>query len=238
MLAGRHAVVTGAAGGIGAAVIRAFEQAGARCHGMDLEGSGALLACDVTDEASVERAFAAAEKAGAIHDVVHAAGVVFVGSVAATSIAEVRRIIDINLVGSFVVGRVAARCLRPGGTITFLASQAGVKGSPNWSAYCASKAGVLRLTESLAHELGPRSIRVNALCPGGVDTPMLDEAIDQKAAIEGTSSDAVRAAYAQGVPLRRLARAEEIASVCVFLASEQASYVNGTGIMIDGGELA
>jgi NAD(P)-dependent dehydrogenase (short-subunit alcohol dehydrogenase family) len=237
MLRGRCAVVTGAAGGIGAAVCEAFRNAGARTVGMDLRAGGGILACDVTGEASVERAFAEAAASGPITDVVHAAGVVLVGALAATPIAEVRRVLEINLLGSFVVARAAARHVRPGGTITFLASQAGVKGSPDWSAYCASKAGVLRLAESLAHELGPSRIRVNAICPGGVATAMLDEAIRMKSRIEGRTVEEVRATYAAGVPLGRLAEPAEIASVCVFLASDMASYVNGVGLMIDGGEL-
>jgi len=237
MLRGRVAMVTGAGSGIGAAVVSAFVAAGARCSGVDIKARDDLIACDVTDETSVFRAFDRASEFGPVTDVVHAAGIVSLGRVAETSIAEVRRVLDVNLLGSFVVGRLAAQRLTDGGSVTFLASQAGIKGSAGWSAYCASKAGVMRLAEVLAKELGGRGVRVNAVCPGSVDTPLLDEAVAAKAALEDTTIENVRRSYVRAVPLGRLATPDDIAKVCVFLASGLASFVSGASILVDGGEL-
>ncbi len=125
-----------------------------------------------------------------------------------------------------------------GGSITLISSQAGLRGGASWSAYSASKAGVNRLAESLAQELAPRGIRVNTVCPGNVETPMADEAIRRLAAGSAISRAEIRARYQRGIPMGRFARPEEVASVCVFLASSLASYVTGASIVVDGGELS
>ena len=238
LLAGRVALVTGAGGAIGRAIRVAFEDAGARCLAADLLAGDELLACDVTDEASVAAGFEIAQSIGPVTDVVHAAGIVSVGLVEDLPVAELRRVIEVNLVGSFVVARAAARAVTGGGSITFLSSQAGLRGAASWSAYSASKAGINRLVESLAQELAPRGVRVNAVCPGNVETPMSDEAIHRLAALSATPAEEVRARYLDDIPLRRFARPEEVASVCVFLASSLASYVTGTSIVVDGGEVS
>jgi len=238
LLAGRVALVTGAGGAIGRAIRVAFEDAGARCLAADLLAGDELLACDVTDEASVAAGFEIAQSIGPVTDVVHAAGIVSVGLVEDLPVAELRRVIEVNLVGSFVVARAAARAVTGGGSITFLSSQAGLRGAASWSAYSASKAGINRLVESLAQELAPRGVRVNAVCPGSVETPMSDEAIHRLAALSATPAAEVRARYLDDIPLRRFARPEEVASVCVFLASSLASYVTGTSIVVDGGEVS
>jgi NAD(P)-dependent dehydrogenase (short-subunit alcohol dehydrogenase family) len=238
LLAGRVALVTGAGGAIGRAIRVAFEDAGARCLAADLLAGDEVLACDVTDEASVAAGFEIAQSIGPVTDVVHAAGIVSVGLVEDLPVAELRRVIEVNLVGSFVVARAAARAVTDGGSITFLSSQAGLRGAASWSAYSASKAGINRLVESLAQELAPRGVRVNAVCPGSVETPMSDEAIHRLAALSATTAAEVRARYLDGIPLGRFARPEEVASVCVFLASSLASYVTGTSIVVDGGEVS
>lgn len=235
-LSGRVVLVTGAAGAIGRAVRGAFERAGATTWGVDLRADQDVGVCDTTDEAAVEDAFATAARVGPVTDVVHAVGAVAVGRLADMALEDVERVIRVNLLSSFVVARTAAARLPAGGTLTMLSSQAGVHGAPNWSVYCASKAGVLRLVESLAKELGPRGVRVNAVCPGSVDTPLMDDVIAVLAALEGVASGDVRRHYEDAVPLRRLARPEEVAGVCVFLASPGASYVNGAAVMVDGGE--
>lgn len=229
-------LVTGAAGAIGRAVRSAFGRAGATTYGVDLHADRDVRACDTTDESAVDDAFATEEWVGPVTDVVHAVGTVAVGRLADMALEDVERVIRVNLLSSFVVARAAATRLPAGGTLTMLSSQAGVHGAPNWSAYCASKAGVLRLVESLAKELGPRGVRVNAVCPGSVDTPLMDDVIARLATLEGVASDDIRRRYEDAVPLRRLARPEEVAAVCVFLASLGASYVNGAAIMVDGGE--
>jgi NAD(P)-dependent dehydrogenase (short-subunit alcohol dehydrogenase family) len=136
------------------------------------------------------------------------------------------------------VAQAAARGQVAGGAITLIASQAGLRGGALWSAYAASKGGVVRLAESLAQELAPEGIRVNAVCPGNVDTAMGDSAIAEVARSTGASAEEVRARYLNGIPLGRFAAAGEVASVCVFLASPLASYVTGAALVVDGGELS
>ena len=237
-LDGRNLLITGAAGGIGRAIVAAFAECGAVCTAVDLHAGDGVLACDVGDEASVRAAFDAAERRGRVTDVVHAAGIVSVGSVADLSLDEVMRVLRVNLVGSFLVAREAARRVPDGGSITLISSQAGLKGAALWSAYSASKAGVNRLAESLAQELGPRGIRVNCVCPGTVDTVMIAEATQKLAPLTGQAAEATRARYQAGIPLGRLAKPEEVAAACVFLASGLASYVSGTALVVDGGELS
>ncbi len=238
LLAGRVALVTGADGAIGRAVVAAFTAAGARCQAADVSPGEGTLACDVTDEVSVAAAIEAAQSLGPLTDVVHAAGIVSVGRVADLTAAELRGVLEINLVGSFLVAKAAAGAVTGGGSITLVSSQAGLRGGANWSVYSASKAGVNRLAESLAQELAPRGVRVNVVCPGNVDTPMSDEAILRLAARSGMPQTEIRARYLGGIPLGRFARPQEVASVCVFLASGMASYVTGASIVVDGGELS
>ncbi len=239
LLGGRHVLVTGAGGAIGRAVMTAFALAGAAASGVDLLVGGGVASFDVTEETAVDGAFAdAARRQGPVTDVVHAAGALSIGRVADLEVESLRRALDANLVSSFLVGRGAARLLPEGGSITMISSQAGLRGGARWSAYAAAKAGVLRLVESLAQELAARRIRVNAVCPGNVRTPMSEAAMAQVASAQGEDVEDTRARYLAGIPLGRFAEPEEVASVCVFLASAMASYVTGTAIVVDGGELS
>lgn len=232
-----HVVVSGASGTLGRAICDEFESRGAMVTPLDIEGVRAEHRCDVTDESSVARALEAASARAPVTGVVHAAGALSVGPVDGLDTAEIRRILDVNLLGAFLVAKQSATVLADGGTITLIASQAGVRSGANWSLYSASKAGVLRLVESLAVEVGPRRIRVNAVCPGSVDTPMMRESVTALSRHTGASEASITENYRAGIPLGRLAHPAEIATVCAFLASEDASFVNGTIIEVDGGEL-
>ncbi len=238
LLAGRRALVTGASGAIGAAIRREFERHGAESIGVDVAPGPGVIACDVSDEASVRAAFDQAVEGGPLSDVVHAAGVVSVAPVAEQSLAEFRRVIDINLVGTFLVAREAARRIADNGAITLISSQAGLKSGAYWSAYSAAKAGVLRIMESLALELAPRGVRANAVCPGEVETTMIVDAMDAIAKLRSIAPEAVRKAYTDEIPLGRFATPEEIARVCVFLSSPLADYVTGSAQTVDGGLLS
>jgi NAD(P)-dependent dehydrogenase (short-subunit alcohol dehydrogenase family) len=226
--------VTGAAGGIGRAIVREFDAAGAQVVGADVSSGDGVIACDVTDEAAVARAF---DEAGDVTDVVHAAGVTSVGALRDVPLAEWRRVIEANLTGSFLFAREAARRLGVGTTLTLISSQAGLRAGALWGAYCASKFGVVGLGQCLAQELAPTGVRVNVLCPGSVDTAMTGETIRELAELTSREPAEVRADYERGVPLGRLAAPEEIGRLCVFLASPLASYVAGTALVADGGEL-
>ncbi|MCY3950996.1 MAG: SDR family NAD(P)-dependent oxidoreductase [bacterium] len=233
----RHVVVSGAAGTLGRAICNEFERRGAIVTPLDIEGVTREQRCDVTDEPSVARALEAASARSPVTDVVHAAGALSVGPVIELDATEIRRILDVNLLGAFLVAKQSATFLADGGTITLISSQAGVRSGEYWSLYSASKAGVLRLVESLAVELGPRGIRVNAVCPGSVDTPMMRESITALSQQTGTPEASINENYRAGIPLGRLAQPAEVATVCAFLATEDASFVNGTAIEVDGGEL-
>jgi NAD(P)-dependent dehydrogenase (short-subunit alcohol dehydrogenase family) len=232
----RTAVVTGASGAIGAAVASRFAAAGAHVTGLDVRPGNGIVGCDVTDETAVAGVLAGVAARRQVTDIVHCAGVLAVGDVIAMPTADVRRVLDVNLVGSFIVARAAGPLLGPGAAMTFLASQAAVHGAPGWAAYCAAKAGVVRLVEALAKELGPGGIRVNAVCPGTVDSPMIRHAARLIAAGHGGDAETIERRYQRENPLRRMASADEIAGVCLFLSSPLASFINGASVLVDGGD--
>jgi NAD(P)-dependent dehydrogenase (short-subunit alcohol dehydrogenase family) len=238
LLVGRRAVVTGAAGAMGKAIADAFEEAGATVVRLDLKESASIRACDIADEASVARTFAAIAAEGPIDDIVHAAAIAIISSVADMSEADFSRVININLTGSFLIAREAARHLRRGANLLFIASQGGLKAWALWGAYCASKGGVLRLADSLVEELSPHGIRVNSISPGSVETDMIRTTIADIAKQTDSSTEAVRARYEAAIPMGRFAQPAEIASVAVAICSNLFSYVNGSNIVIDGGELS
>jgi NAD(P)-dependent dehydrogenase (short-subunit alcohol dehydrogenase family) len=179
-------------------------------------------AVDVTDEAAVKQAVGQGAAAmGGIDGVVNAAGIMWRGSVAEVSVADWRRVIDINLTGMYIVVQACLPWLRraTGGTIVNLGSgQSLLPNAPNRTAYSASKGGVLNLSRALAAELAP-DIRVNCVCPGLVDTPMAD-------GVRGNVGH-----YALG----RLAQPLEIAEAILFLSSAQSSFVTGAALAVDGG---
>ena len=234
-LQGRRVLVTGAAGAIGTAVTATLADAGAEVVGFDTRPGPGVVTCDVTDERSLVGAVQTAAAEGPLTDVVHCAGMVSVGTIGHTPLAEISRVLEVNLLSCFLLLKALPPVLPPGATITLLSSQAAVHGAPGWAAYGAAKAGVLRVVEAAAKELGP-DIRVNAVCPGSVRSPMGDTAIARSAAAEGTTPAAVARRYEQDNPLGRMALVEEIAAVCLFLVSPLASYVNGTGLFVDGGD--
>jgi NAD(P)-dependent dehydrogenase (short-subunit alcohol dehydrogenase family) len=238
LLIGRRAFVTGATGGIGRAICVRFKEQGASVFPTDSNPDPSATACDVTDESAVAAAFEECASGGPITDVVHAAGALGVGSVSEEPLERVRRLLDVNLMGSFIVARAAAKYLAEGGALTLISSQAGLKSGNLWASYSAGKAGVLRLVEALAQEIGPRGIRVNAVCPGCVETPMLLDVFRSVGGITGHAAEEVRERYISAIPLGRFARPEEVADVCVFLSSSLASYVSGTHLLVDGGELS
>ena len=238
LLKGRKVLITGASGALGSEIAKAFQEEGAEALGVDLKQADSIAYCDITDERSVRSVFDQAEMAGNVTDVVHTAGVVSCGLLPDLSKSDFENVINVNLIGSFLVARQAVNSFSKLESIIFISSQAGLKSAALWSAYSASKAGVLRICEALAQEVGPRGIRVNAVCPGNIESPMMDDSIGAVSLLRKKKPSDVTNRYLDDIPLNRFARPAEIASVCVFLASPMASYVSGSSYVVDGGELS
>jgi 3-oxoacyl-[acyl-carrier protein] reductase len=228
-LAGRVALVTGAASGIGRASARRFTAEGAQVVAIDLQvpetpAGGLAVACDITDEASVERIVQAAkERFGRIDVLAHFAGITKDALADKMTLEAWNDVIRVNLTGSFIVAQRVARAMDDGGSIVLTSSRSYL-GNVGQANYAASKGGVFSLTRTLALELGKRGIRVNALAPGFVATPMTDAVPDR-----------IRDKAIAAIPLGRVAQPEEIAAVAAFFASDEASYITGQTLLVDGG---
>ncbi|HEY6758731.1 MAG TPA: 3-oxoacyl-ACP reductase [Baekduia sp.] len=235
-LEGKVAVVTGAAGGIGAATVEAFQREGAKVVGVDLlDGApGDLaLAVDVTEEHAVQQMYAqVAERFGRIDVLFNNAGISPDDdtSVLATSLEAWQRVQDVNLKSVFLCCKHGIPHLLDGGggSVINTASFVAVMGAATSQiSYTASKGGVLALTRELGVEFARRGIRVNALCPGPVDTPLLQELF---------AKDPERAARRLvHVPMGRFGKPEEIANGVLFLASDESSFMTAATFLVDGG---
>src|SRR5476651_1886336 len=228
-------LITGAAGAIGAAVAAAIKRAGGTAFATDLAvAKGIDAALDVTAEADWQRVAADVERQhGRLDGLVNAAGIAVVGSIEKTDFASWRRVLSVNLDGAFLGCKYAFPLLRKrGGSIVNLSSVLGLVGSSNLTAYNASKGGVSLLTKSVALN-GARykpPVRCNAVCPAFVEGAMVDEIAS------GTRNpQAVHQKLTNDIPLGRLGQPEEVASLCVYLLSDEAAFITGADVPIDGG---
>jgi len=248
-LSGKVALVTGGSSGIGAACALRFAQEGARIASIDVqagrdgdwseavkiaEDSRAELA-DVRDLASVTAAVEEVlDHFGRIDVLLNSAGVAGGGPVHMIGEEDWDRVVDINLKGTFLVSRavIPSMLANGGGNIINIASIEGLEGFEGGSAYNASKGGVVLLTKNMSLDYGRKGIRVNAICPGFIETPLFDEVFAMEA-LKG-----IRDRVAAATQLGRLGQPGEIANAALFLASDESSYVTGHSLVVDGGMTA
>ncbi len=247
-LSGRIGFVTGASRGIGEAIARRFAAEGARVvlasrdraacerHAGELREAGAeavAVPCDVTDRGSIALAIATAvSRWGRLDVLVNNAGLGGPTPLDDPGDAHWDAVIATNLTATFRVTREASPFLPEGGRVINLSSVLGRFGVPGFSAYCASKHGVIGLTRALALELAPRKITVNAICPGWVETEMAREGFRRIAGEEKGREIAAKMA-----PLHRVLDPGEVAGLAAYLASDDARSVTGQAIVIDGGQV-
>ena len=240
----RRVLVTGAASGIGLAVARLFTGEGARVAMLDRDGprlskevasvDGAVaLVCDVAEEAAVRRAVAdAGARLGGLDGVVNCAGVDLMRPFEAMTVEEWTRVLTIDLTGPMLVCHAAVPLMRRAGrgTIVNVASGAGLRPLEQRTAYCTAKAGLIMFGKTLAVDLAPHGIRVNAICPGIIDTPMV------RVSLEGAPDPlAELAKILDRYVIKRTGQPEEIAHAALYLTSDESSFVTGTALAVDGG---
>jgi NAD(P)-dependent dehydrogenase (short-subunit alcohol dehydrogenase family) len=248
-LESKVALVTGAGSGIGAAISRAYAEQGARIvvaevnqdNGRriaeELGEAGLFRRTDVTDLASVQGAVsAAAEHFGRLDVLVNCAGIGLVGSVLETDPNDWNRLVAVNVTGVFHGSRAAVdQMLRQspqGGVIVNIASVAGQIGVPRRFAYCATKGAVIAMTKQLAVDYVKEGIRCNAICPGTVYSPFVEGYVERFH--KDTKEQTIRELHARQ-PIGRMGRPEEIADLAVYLASDEAAFMTGSEVVIDGG---
>ncbi len=243
-MAGKTAVVTAAGHGIGRATAAMFALEGAKVFATDIDEAALssipnVTACrlDVTDRGAIQRL---AGDIGAIDVLFNCAGIVHSGTILQSSEEELDYAINLNvrsmyrLIRAFLPGMLGGR----GGSIVNMSSVASsLKGVPNRFAYSLTKAAVIGLTKSVAADFVGQGIRCNAICPGTVQTPSLDERIRTQAASSGRHEEEVRTEFVARQPMRRLGQAEEIAYLATYLASDESNYTTGQVHVIDGGWL-
>jgi NAD(P)-dependent dehydrogenase (short-subunit alcohol dehydrogenase family) len=235
---GKTAVVTGGANGIGFATARALAEGGARLFLFDLERErpeevaarlgGEGIVVDVTSRASLDAAFA---RTGAPNVVIANAGAVVESEFTSTAAEDWERILRINLTGAFHTLQAAAVLMKPRrtGSIVITASTNSYDGEALLTAYNASKAGILGLLHTVANELGPYGIRINAVCPGLIRTRLTQRHFDDPTVLKD---------YFRHIPLGRGGEPEEVANASAFLASDLASFITGATLFVDGGQMA
>jgi len=230
-LSGKVAIVTGAASGIGKAAVELFRSEGATVVGADVS-EGADLRVDAGDEEQVRKLVDAAVGEHGRLDIFFANAGVSGGfaSIAEQTAADWAEILRINLIGPFLAIKYAAPLMKErGGSIVCTASVAGLRSGAGGAAYSASKAGVINLVQTAAQQLGGSGIRVNALCPGLIETGMT------KPIYEMARASGQEGRIGELNPLRRGGQPGEIAQAALFLASDESSYVNGAALVVDGG---
>lgn len=244
--AGKTVLITGAASGIGLGILDRFWAEGANVVGLDLQpvprSAARLLALqgNATSEAQVDNAVArTVQHFGALDVMVCNAGIIAVTPVVEMSLAEWQRVMQVNVDSVFLGSRAAARQMigqGKGGSIINASSGAGRRGVPNLSHYCASKAAIIMLTQSLAIELAPHGIRANCYVPGHIETPFWGGIAEGFASRTGQTPADVVEGFRRSVPMGRFGTADDVAAAVSWLASDDAAYVSGQAIAMNGAE--
>jgi NAD(P)-dependent dehydrogenase (short-subunit alcohol dehydrogenase family) len=252
VLHGEVAIITGAASGIGQGIAERFCREGARVAVVDIDhekaqqtssalGTAAIaVAADVSSQTSVEEMVEAVERRfGPVTILVNNAGVSVVVPFLELEEAVWQRHLDINLTGAFLCSQAVLKSMVPRrrGRIINISSQSGKQGNSQYQAYCASKFGLIGLTQSLAMEFAPHGITVNAICPGIVFTPLWEAMLPAYAEKRHIAPEQVAEYLVSRIPLRRLCTPEDVAGVAVFLASADGGYLTGQALNVNGGAL-
>ncbi len=229
-LDGRRAVVTGGASGIGAATVRALAQAGASVIVADVQPPSGGTALDVTDEGAVQRFFG---RLDGLDILINNAGIGLVGGIEETGSTDWRRLFQVNVDGVFLCSKYALPLLlaSPRGSIVNMGSVAGLGGVKRRFAYCATKGAVIALTRQMALDYAGR-LRVNCICPGTVGTPFVEAYLEK---FHKHEKEKIRAELHARQPIGRMGRPEEIAHMVLYVCSEEAAFVTGSILTIDGG---
>jgi galactitol 2-dehydrogenase len=253
LLKDKVAFVTGAAQGIGLAVARAYAIHGASVVLADIAREtidlaiptlpdtrkAMAVALDVTNEAqTVDALQKTLERFGRVDCVVANAGILVLKHVVDLDLASWRRVIDVNLTGAFLTAKIFGRQLvkqNSGGRIIFSSSLFGLRGGRENGAYAASKFGMIGLMQSLAAELAPQNVLVNAVCPGQMDTAMMRSLFRDRAVLTGRTEAAVAETLLSRIPVGRLGTMDDLTGVYVYLASELCQYSTGQSFTVDGG---
>lgn len=248
--AGKHIVITGGGSGVGAEIAAQFGTAGAKVTVLGrrqgqldqvVKRTGATgLTCDVTDRASVDAALAQArEKYGPVQVAIANAGAAESKPFGDMTVDDLNDALSVNLAGVFNLWQACLGDMQAarGGRMIAIASTAGLKGYPYVAGYCAAKHGVVGLTRALAQELGRSKITVNAICPGFVETAMLERSIENIMEKTGMERTKAERALQAGNPQGRFVQVEEVAAAALWLASDGAAAVNGHTLAVSGGEV-
>ncbi|MGC3939735.1 SDR family NAD(P)-dependent oxidoreductase [Roseobacter sp. EG26] len=245
-ISGKNVIVTGGGTGVGAQTAKILFEAGAKVTIMGRTETPLksqklpYQICDVTDPAAVADAFSAARKDhGPIAAVVANAGAAQSAPFAKMTNEQMHAMLSVNLIGVANVWQAALPDMKAAGwgRMIAIASTAGLKGYPYVAAYCASKHGVVGLTRALAIELAASGITVNAVCPGFIDTPLLDRSVATIVDKTGMSEQKARASLVAGNPQKRLISTDEVSEAVLWLCSEAARSVNGHALSLSGGEI-
>ncbi len=249
---GKTAIVTGGASGIGEGIARRLSEEGAALVVADLDagksravanslpGDAFAVSLDVTDEAAMDELVSqAVDRFGGLDIMVNNAGMILVSPVASMEYADWKRLMNVNVDGVFLGCRAAARVMIEqgrGGAIINASSGAGRRGVPNISCYCASKAAIIMLTQSLAVELASHNITVNSYAPGHIQTPFWEEIADGFSTVMRKPPEEVVEMFRSTVPMGRFGTPADVAAAVSWLATPEASYISGQAIAMNGAE--